>query len=65
LTRTSVAEFPYTPARERVTGCALTIRRDEGVRVPIGFHVTYYHYFDREEFVSDRAWVNFSFEYRY
>ncbi len=35
------------------------------VRVPIGFHLTYYHYFDQEEFSSDRDWANFTVEYRF
>jgi len=35
------------------------------VRVPVGFHLTYYHYLDSEEFGSGRDWVNFTFEYRF
>jgi len=35
------------------------------VRVPIGFHLTYYHYLDPEEFSSGRDWVNFTMEYRF
>jgi hypothetical protein len=35
------------------------------VRVPIGFHLTYYRYLDSQEFSSGRDWVNLTFEYRY
>lgn len=35
------------------------------VRVPIGFHVTYYRYLDPQEFSSGRDWVNFTIEYRF
>src|SRR5262245_26955123 len=35
------------------------------IRVPIGFNVTYYHYFGSEEFGSGRDWVNFTLEYRF
>jgi outer membrane protein LpxR len=35
------------------------------VRVPVGFHVTYFYYLDPEEFNSGRDWVNFTFEYRF
>jgi len=35
------------------------------VRVPVGFHLTYYHYLDPESFSSGRDWVNFTLEYRF
>ena len=35
------------------------------VRVPVGFHLTYFHYLDPDEFSSDRDWVNFTMEYRF
>src|SRR5262245_11166701 len=35
------------------------------IRVPFGFNLTYFHYFDPEEFNSGRDWVNFTFEYRF
>ncbi|HZM69514.1 MAG TPA: lipid A-modifier LpxR family protein, partial [Candidatus Cryosericum sp.] len=35
------------------------------VRVPVGFHVTYFYYLDSEELSSGRDWVNFTFEYRF
>jgi hypothetical protein len=35
------------------------------VRVPFGFHVTYYRYLDPEETSSGRDWINFTFEYRF
>lgn len=34
-------------------------------RVPIGLHLTYYHYLGSDEFSSDRDWVNFTLEYRF
>ena len=35
------------------------------VRVPVGIHLTYYHYFSGPDRASGSDWVNFSFEYRF
>jgi hypothetical protein len=35
------------------------------VRVPVGFHLTYFHYIGSDEFSSDRDWANFTLEYRF
>lgn len=52
-------EISPIPGREQVLFGAHVIR------VPFGFNATYYHYLDEEAFLSDRDWINFSFEYRF
>jgi hypothetical protein len=55
------------PALDSYPGTRQVLLGSHLVRVPFGFHLTYYHYFGSEPQGIDGSidWINFSFEYRF